>query len=110
MPFAPNLTNEQDTERKETMNEIEETDEAFLPLAQAAAARWRALFDQMTAQEGLPVAAVIAGAHAEIATAMAVFYGGGVAAARMASIARLVADISTMSADQLAVCIPVGTA
>ncbi len=89
---------------------MNETDEAFLPLAQAAAARWRALFDQMTAQEGLPVAAVIAGAHAEIATALAVFYGGDVAAERMASIARIIADIPAMPVGKLATCEPAGTA
>ncbi|WP_457646423.1 hypothetical protein [Profundibacter sp.] len=92
------------------MNEIDETDKAFLPLAQAAAARWRALFDQMTAQEGLPVAAVLAGAHAEIATAMAVFYGGDVAAERMASIAQIVADIPAMPVGKLAICEPAGSA
>ena len=88
---------------------MNETDEAYLPLAQAAAARWRALFDQMTAQEGLPVAAVIAGAHAEIATAMKVFYGGDVATERMASIARIVADIPSMPVGKLATCEPAGT-
>jgi len=92
------------------MNEIDETDEAFAALAQAAAARYRALFDQMTAQEGLPVAAVIAGAHAEIATAMAVFYGGDVAAARMASIAEIVSHIPAVPFGKLATCKAAGTA
>ena len=92
------------------MSEIDETSEAYLAFAQAAAARWRALFNQMTEQEGFPAHAVIAGAHAEIAMALVVCYGGNVAAERMASVARIVADIPTMSADQLATCIPAGTA
>jgi len=92
------------------MKQIDETHDDFEPLARAVASRYRALFDQMTAHEGLPVAAVLAGAHAEIATAMAVFYGGDVAVERMASVAHLVADIPAAPGAALVMCQPAGTA
>ncbi len=92
------------------MKQIDEMHEDFEPLARAAATRYRALFDQMTAHEGLPVAAVLAGAHAEITTAMAVFFGGDVAAERMASAAHLVSDIPAAPGAALVMCKPIGTA
>lgn len=108
MPFAPNLTNEQEHDWNGKMNRKD--DNELHQQAMATAAALRKVMKALVREHGFAPEAVVAGCHAEAAAAMVVALGGLEAAERMRAAADQVSPLPSLGDVKLAECEPAGCA